>query len=525
MRCRSEEPLRRESPQILEGDEPRAAARASRPAAVQSKPESNAHSSVNDVPPSSGSNSLPSDSLNVGYYARFFHQVRRIGTGAYGSVFECRHVMDGVHLGTYAVKVAPVGDNRQWLHKVLREVRNLQFLSHNNVVRYMHSWLEPHQSSPFTPMVPCLFILMEYANSGNLHSLLALDLPQRKRGFLSEEQIFLYTMDICSGLQYLHSMDIVHRDLKPENILVQSGRQSDSGIDIGHRLMISDLGQSQRLSENRGASRRSGCTGTVRYTAPEMLEVSVAFSLHYLYDWSTKADVWSLGAIVFCLCYSAIPYQEIEDLQELARCVVSGPSMPRPSTPVRSPPLVELLDLTLDKDPSKRPEVSTILSSPIIQDYISRSQVPHNSPHGSSSQREGATVVRVPSERDLQSSARWSSPAVGLLPQETGTSLVLRRNAREHGIDEVREVGSDLPRPHLPAITFGEVEETNGGILSSLGRSLWGGERGSISQFLLLRTRSVMGFIGLRSLWTLVLKKVVRLGQIADRCLQESDTV
>eukprot|EP00960_Hanusia_phi_P013438 394085-Hanusia_phi.AAC.2 len=273
VRSCSEEPKQRDSNGNREEDGSRGAASACGSTGGQQKSESESHPNINDIPPSSGVNALPSESLNVGYYARFFRQVRRIGTGAYGSVFECRHVMDGVHLGTFAVKIAPVGDNRQWLHKVLREVRNLQFLSHSNVVRYMHSWLEPHQSSPFAPMVPCLFILMEYANSGNLHSLLALDLPQRKRGFLSEDQIYLYTIDICSGLQYLHSMDIVHRDLKPENILVQSGRQSDSGIDIGHRLMISDLGQSQRLSENRGASRRSGCTGTVRYTAPEMLEV------------------------------------------------------------------------------------------------------------------------------------------------------------------------------------------------------------------------------------------------------------
>lgn len=94
---------------------------------------------------------------------------------------------------------------------------------------------------------------------------------------------------------------------------------------------------------------------TLQEKFPDGVRNDGTFSVkrQYLYDWSTKADVWSLGAIVFCLCYSAIPYQEIEDLQELARRVVSGPSMPRPSTPVRSPPLVELLDLTLDKDPSK----------------------------------------------------------------------------------------------------------------------------------------------------------------------------
>ena len=61
---------------------------------------------------------LPSDCLNFGYFDKFFQSVRRIGTGAYGSVYECRHVMDGFVLGSYAVKVCAVGDRRHWLRKV-----------------------------------------------------------------------------------------------------------------------------------------------------------------------------------------------------------------------------------------------------------------------------------------------------------------------------------------------------------------------------------------------------------------------
>ena len=265
---------------------------------------------------------LPSDCLNSGYYAKFFQSVRRIGTGAYGSVYECRHVMDGVVLGCYAVKVCAVGENRQWLRRVLREVEILRSLQHPNVVRYMHSWLEPFQCSPFSPRVPSLFILMNLANGGNLHSRLALDLPRGERGLLREDAIAQDMLDITQGLQYLHNMGIIHRDLKPENILVDipQGLGCDDESDIGHgdvteqragargararcdarkrasarrfetiplrgdsegvggsarrkyRLLISDLGQSQRF-KSVSSSRRTGCTGTVRFTAPEMLEV------------------------------------------------------------------------------------------------------------------------------------------------------------------------------------------------------------------------------------------------------------
>ncbi|KAJ1476797.1 kinase-like domain-containing protein, partial [Baffinella frigidus] len=328
----------------------------------------------------SSSNDLPPESMSPGYYKCFFRPVRRIGTGAYGSVWEARHTMDGVTLGTYAVKIAPVGDNRAWLRKNLREVFNLQALKHSNVVQYLHCWLEPHQNSPFAPRVPCLFILMEYANGGNLETYLGLDEPKKKRALLSDEEVVSAATDMAKGLQYLHSLGIVHRDLKPANIIIHVNEDTEVGRAGRARMIISDLGQSQRLSENRGASKRSGTTGTVRFCSPEMLDEMFpdgvcdagTFSPHrrYVNDWSTKADVWSLGAIFFCLCFSELPFEEIEDLQELAEAISGARSVPRPSKPARPPSFLLLLDATLQSDPGLRPDVSVILSMPLNTSHV-----------------------------------------------------------------------------------------------------------------------------------------------------------
>ncbi|PIA19345.1 kinase-like protein, partial [Coemansia reversa NRRL 1564] len=103
-----------------------------------------------------------------GYYERFFSEQTKLGKGLRGSVFSCQHILDGVYLGHYAVKKVAVGNNHQWLKRMLREVKLLESLRHPNVVEYKHSWLEMHQLTTFGPNIPCLFILMEYANGGNL---------------------------------------------------------------------------------------------------------------------------------------------------------------------------------------------------------------------------------------------------------------------------------------------------------------------------------------------------------------------
>ncbi|KAJ2552612.1 putative serine/threonine-protein kinase iks1, partial [Coemansia sp. RSA 1878] len=114
------------------------------------------------------SDSVAESSFNQGYYERFFSEQQKLGKGLRGSVFSCQHILDNVYLGHYAVKKVAVGNNRQWLKRMLREVKLLESLRHPNVVEYKHSWLEMHQMTMFGPKVPCLFILMEYANGGNL---------------------------------------------------------------------------------------------------------------------------------------------------------------------------------------------------------------------------------------------------------------------------------------------------------------------------------------------------------------------
>lgn len=106
--------------------------------------------------------------MNQGYYDRFFVELQKLGRGQRGSVFLCRHVLDDVELGVFACKAVPVGTSHSWLVKMLKEVTLLGQLKHPNIIEYKHAWLENRKLSQFGPEVPCLFILMELANGGNI---------------------------------------------------------------------------------------------------------------------------------------------------------------------------------------------------------------------------------------------------------------------------------------------------------------------------------------------------------------------
>ncbi|KAF2423433.1 kinase-like protein [Tothia fuscella] len=293
-------------------------------------------------PKSSG---ISTHAFSQGYFNNFFVEEGELGRGGKGVVLLVRHVLDGVSLGHFACKRVPVGDDHVWLEKVLVEVQLLQNLSHQNLVSYRHVWLEDWQLSPFGPSVPCAFILQQYCNAGDLYhyvfdsartnptteqlkermrrksrssttgrrpTIPDVDLGGEPRRMHFEE-IFSFFKDITSGLHHLHSHGYIHRDLKPQNCLLHNTGQ---GL---IRVLVSDFGEVQMENVAR---KSTGATGTISYCAPEVLQRSQNLDGGFG-NFTTKSDVFSLGMIVYFMCFAGLPYrtadleEEKEDLDEL----------------------------------------------------------------------------------------------------------------------------------------------------------------------------------------------------------------
>jgi len=83
----------------------------------------------------------------------------------------------------------------------------------------------------------CVNIVLEYWNEGDLHTYL-----EKKKEYLSEDEVWKLFIQITFGLHYLHSSKILHRDLKSLNIFLANGK----------KIKIGDLGSASENSEDNG---------------------------------------------------------------------------------------------------------------------------------------------------------------------------------------------------------------------------------------------------------------------------------
>lgn len=271
------------------------------------------------VEPDYAGDHLSQQSFNQGYFERFFIPEGLLGRGGRGEVIRVRHVLEGVSLGTFALKRITVGDSQTWLIRMLREVQSLRF-KHENLVSYNHVWLEHSQINSFGPRVPVLHILQQYCNGGDLETFVLKkcgktpvtvdELKDRARRAsrgrasgpemeirgLHADMIFSFFRDILSGLAFLHESGMIHRDIKPSNCLLDVDPSSTS---IHPRVLVSDFGEAQLGTE---INVRTGGTGTLSYTAPEIIRGEA---------WTQSADMFSLGLILYFLTHEGkLPYHK-----------------------------------------------------------------------------------------------------------------------------------------------------------------------------------------------------------------------
>lgn len=356
---------------------------------------------------------IPDDLFIPGYFHKFFTTLSLLGTGARGSVFKVVHRIGDTNLGVFALKKISIGNDMTWFNKCIREVKALSSLTHKsvNLITYNHVWLEMDKSYGVTgtgvdnEKIPCLFILQQYCEGGNLEDCILSDIfkkfpeklssEERKRQFrqnrrdknhgkvrlgLSTVQILSIIRDVARGLHELHDIGIIHRDLKPSNLLLLSKYTPPNDVEIEisqddelqtsdefPTVVIGDLGESQLAGESRAGT---GCTGTLEFTAPEVVITNpTTNSSETKYrEYTFASDLYSLGMICYFIIFGDLPFDPEQDIPDMRRSVkrfrVSMQEMvalheERHLNPIDYR-IFELIESLLSYEPERRPKAKQV---------------------------------------------------------------------------------------------------------------------------------------------------------------------
>lgn len=250
--------------------------------------------------------------IGVGESIGPYRLLRLLGEGGFGQVFlaeQERPVRRRV-----ALKVIKLGmDTRQVIARFEAERQALALMDHPNVAKVFDAGAT-ESGRPY--------FVMEYVQGEPITAYC-----DRRRMTLTQRLELFIT--VCEAVQHSHMKGIIHRDLKPSNILVaeQDGRAVPKVIDFGIAKAVSS-----RLTERTVFTEQGVMIGTPEYMSPEQAEVGAQ-------DIDTRADVYSLGVVLYELLTGAAPFDSRElraaaygRIQQIIREV----EPPRPSTRLTS---------------------------------------------------------------------------------------------------------------------------------------------------------------------------------------------
>ncbi|KEO73284.1 protein kinase domain-containing protein [Anditalea andensis] len=209
--------------------------------------------------------------------------------------------------------------------KIIKKILNL---NHPNVLKIHHLYWDDADQQFFSESECC-----------NLFSLNEL---------ISESKISLPIVnsiipEVLHGLDYLHKQGLVHSDLKLSNILVHNVDQK----------LIFKIGDLFTVKNDPSPFKTNGGYYTPEITSPEV---------YLFHSISSKADIWSLGVMLYILFTGQYPFGErrkiaIKDIQDnIKNHKIIGPSLNHILSPYDN-----FISLCLTSDQEKRPNATDLL--------------------------------------------------------------------------------------------------------------------------------------------------------------------
>jgi len=255
---------------------------------------------------------------------------RVVGEGGMGVVVEATHVQldERVALKFLRPEMLAMPDV---VARFDREARAAVKLKSDHVARVM----DVGKTQAGVP-----YMVMEYLEGKDLGETLA------EQGPLPVPQAVEYIIQACEGIGEAHARGIVHRDVKPENLFLvkrDDGWRSVKVLDFGISKAVL-VGPS---AVDPNSKDTSAIMGSPHYMSPEQLRSTKTVD--------HRADVWSLGVVLFELLAGTMPFDENLEFTELVANILEVPHRRLRDLRGDAPIMLEaVVDRALEKDRNRR---------------------------------------------------------------------------------------------------------------------------------------------------------------------------
>ncbi|GJP47573.1 hypothetical protein CLOM_g9974 [Closterium sp. NIES-68] len=306
-----------------------------------------------------------------------------IGEGQYGKVWRCVDRASGQPMACKQIRTAGLSEAE--MADLQREIFSLSLLgNHENILTLAHVYTDDK----------AVYLVTELCNGGDLF-----DLVDRSNNGLDEASASKIFVQISRAVRWCHAHRVVHRDIKPENILLTKSTNETASNADNLSVRLADFGLAFQL---KPGCAMVGIGGSVPYEAPEMLAEQ---------PYNTKADVWSLGVLLYSMLTATWPAFP-QNRRQLTPSDFRSAGWAKLSIAAR-----DLICRMMIVDPEQRIDIDGIISHPWLAQ--ARRSVPRQSSRvlqlqqqQQSQQQEVATLSQVIHATESQTQLRQPNLSV-----------------------------------------------------------------------------------------------------------------
>ena len=246
-----------------------------------------------------------------------YEVLKEIGRGTFGIVYKIKNNQDGKLYAMKRVTKQKILRNAYLNQAFWKEIQIMKTLNCENSVRFID----------FFQSINNFNILMDLCDEDLFKYL------QTKKQGLPIEEVKNILIQLNKVFQKMYENNIMHRDLKLQNIMIKftNFNQTD------YIVKLADYGFGKVLEKNLMTKSYLGTPITM---APEVIEKKF---------YSMKADLWSVGIIIYQLLFNEIPFSGRNEL-EILENIKQKPKLKKPN----DENLSDLIDKLLVIEPNNR---------------------------------------------------------------------------------------------------------------------------------------------------------------------------